>query len=375
MRRVLITGAKGFLGRNLAARLERDPNVRVSGVDVDDETGRLAALVRDGVDVIFHLAGVNRPKREAEFQEGNADLTRSLAGLARDAGAPLIVFSSSIQAELDNPYGRSKREAERALDQYARDTGGRAVVYRLPNVFGKWSRPNYNSVVATFCAGIARGEKIRVDDPDREMSLVYVDDVVAEMARWVDVPADWRGVDTSPLSVSPLYRVTLGGLAERITAFRDSRDTQILPDFSDPLNRCLYATYLSFVGTDDLARTLETRRDERGWLAEVVKSGSFGQVFVSVTQPGVTRGNHAHDTKVEKFCVIRGHALIRLKDLRDGRIVEYAVSGSEPAVIDIPPGCAHSITNTGSDELMTLFWADEIFDRDRPDTFPREVGQ
>jgi UDP-2-acetamido-2,6-beta-L-arabino-hexul-4-ose reductase len=372
--RILVTGAGGFIGENLCGRLRRDPDSHVIGVDVADGDSGLEAPIREGVDLIFHLAGVNRPREESEFREGNVLLTERVLNAAREAGSPFVVFSSSIQAELNNPYGRSKREAEDLVNRYARQTGGRAVVYRLPNVFGKWSRPQYNSVVATFCDNLVRGVNLRIDDTDKELTFVYIDDVVREFARHAGAAQQSSGQRSGPLSVFPQYRIAVGALASLLTSFRDSRETGILPGFSDPLSRYLYATYLSFLPTADLARSLNVKTDHRGWLAEFLKSESFGQVFISVTNPGVTRGNHFHDTKVEKFCVVRGDALIRLRSLRDGSTVEYPVSGSRPLVVDIPPGCVHSITNVGEGELVTLFWADEIFDPQRADTYAGEAG-
>lgn len=371
---ILITGARGFIGKNLSERLRRDPNSRVVCVDIADGDAGVEAAIREGVDLIYHLAGVNRPKEEAEFREGNVALTERVLNAAQDAGSPRVVFSSSIQAELDNSYGRSKREAESLVNRYARQTGGRAVVYRLPNVFGKWSRPQYNSVVATFCDNLARGVDLRIDDPDKELTFVYIDDVVREFARYADAAHPFTGQGDGPLSVFPHYRITVGALAGLLTSFRESRETRVLPSFADPLSRYLYATYLSFLPEGDLAQALDIKTDHRGWLAEFLKSESFGQVFISVTNPGVTRGNHFHDTKGEKFCVIRGDALIRLRSLESGRIVEYRMSGKYPSVVDIPPGYAHSIANIGEGDLVTLFWADEMFDPQRPDTFAGEAG-
>lgn len=376
MTRALITGIRGFMGKNLSVALKRLPGVRVEGFDLGDDAGRLEGCIREGVDVIYHLAGANRPREESEFFEVNVGLTERIVDLAGSAASPpVMVFSSSIQAELDNPYGRSKRDAEEALSRYARRSGRPVLIYRLPNVFGKWSRPDYNSVVATFCANIAGGREARIDDPHRKLTFVYIDDVVREFARLCREPLVPASSQTGRGEVTPQYQMTVGGLAETIRRFHESRQGSLIPSLEDPLSRYLYATYLSFLGEGDLARVLQVKRDARGWLAEVIKSAGFGQIFVSQTRPGITRGNHYHDTKVEKFLVVQGEALIRLQCVADGRAVEYRVSGAEPALVDIPPGFAHSLTNIGAGDLLTIFWADEIFDPVLSDTYPQEVAR
>lgn len=368
---VLVTGAAGFLGKNLLEGLSRYKGLTVRPFDVQDDNSVLKDALRSA-DVVYHLAGVNRPETEAEFQTGNVGLTRDIVDYLEHLGRrPLVVFSSSIQAASDVPYGQSKRAAEDLLIGYSRRTGAAVRIYRFPNIFGKWSRPNYNTVVATFCHNIARGLDIVVSDPAREMELVYVDDVVTELLRALDQPSPanrhWYSVDR-------VFRVTLGELAERICALRDARATRVVPDMTDPLTRCLAATYTSLLPPDDLARPVEVKSDERGWLFELIKSDHAGQIFVSTTHKGVTRGNHYHNTKVEKFCVIQGEGLIRFRDLATDQICEYPVSDREIKVVDIPPGYTHSITNVGASEMIVLFWASEIFDPQQPDTYSRQVG-
>jgi UDP-2-acetamido-2,6-beta-L-arabino-hexul-4-ose reductase len=376
VKKVLVTGSSGFIGKNLVIALRRRADIEVNEFEIADGQERLEKVISRGVDVIYHLAGVNRPEDVKEFVRGNVDLTAALARLVKLSGHRTgIVFSSSTQAELDNPYGSSKREAENVLRAHAADTGLPVVIYRLPNVFGKWSRPDYNSVVATFCHRASRGLELKVDDPARVITFVYIDDVVEEFVRHVDHPEMGTRGGEGPLSVSPAYPIPVGALADRIRGFSESRSTGVLPSFEDPLTRCLYATYLSYLDENELSHSLLVRRDERGWLSEVLKSRSFGQIFFSETKPGITRGNHYHDTKAEKFCVVKGEGLIRLQHLVDGRTVEYHVSGTAPCVVDIPPGYAHSITNVGESEMLTLFWADEIFDQARPDTYPARPGK
>jgi UDP-2-acetamido-2,6-beta-L-arabino-hexul-4-ose reductase len=367
--RALITGGRGFLGRNLAAHLaERtDCETRIFG---RENTAEDLKEWLCQADVIFHLAGVNRPDDQAEFESGNAGLTERICRLLRELGrAPKIVFSSSIQAEVENPYGASKAKAEDVLRQFSADTGACVRIYRLKNLFGKWCRPNYNSVVATFCHRIANDLPIAVSDPAHEVELSYVDDVVAEFLTELPTKTDCRQTSAAAGADIPTYRIPLGDLAGRIQAFHEMRDTLTLPDFAGWFNRALYATYLSYVPASARQYSLEIRSDVRGSLAEFVKQKNFGQVFVSRTKPGVTRGNHYHHTKAEKFFVIEGDGLIRMRAVEGGPIEEFPVSGSAYQVVDIPPGFTHSITNVGQGEMVTLFWSSEMFDPNRPDTY------
>jgi UDP-2-acetamido-2,6-beta-L-arabino-hexul-4-ose reductase len=361
---VLVTGARGFLGRNLCAALSRT-SAGVLAHDLDSPPGFVESAV-PRADIIYHLAGVNRPERVEEFEIGNAGATRDLCSLLRAAGrTPRIILSSSIQAALANPYGQSKRHAEQALQRFCEDTGAEGVIYRLKNLFGKWGRPDYNSVTATFCHRVARDLPLEISDPARELDLTYVDDVVAAFLAELPSPLSPGCHVADPL---PSYRVTLGDLARRIESFRESRATLLAPDFTDPLNRCLYATYLAYLEEDDFAYPLDRKSDGRGALAEFVKSPPFGQLFVSRTRPGVTRGNHYHDTKTEKFLVVEGEGIIRFRRLGTEEVLEYPVSGREFRVVDIPPGYTHSIENVGDGEMVTLFWACEVFDPGRADT-------
>lgn len=364
MTEVLITGVKGFLGRNLGARLIAQGECRVTGVDVGTAETVLREALR-GCDIVFHLAGVNRPTKPSGFKEGNRDFTAHLCGVLRSLGrAPGIVFSSSSQAALDNAYGISKREAEEILLRFGAECGAAVRIYRLKNVFGKWCRPNYNSVVATFCHSIANDLPIRISDPGRELELVYVDDVIAAFLSELPGQAGLNGQ-----GAIPSYKLTLGDLAGRIQAFHDMRTSLVTPDFSVPFNQQLYATYLSYVPEQQCCRRLEVRSDQRGALAEFIKSPHFGQIFVSRTGPGITRGNHYHHTKTEKFFVVEGEAVIRMRQIESSEVVEYRVRGEDFQVIDIPPGYTHSIENAGTGEMVALFWASEIFDPDRPDTW------
>lgn len=365
MTRILITGGCGFLGRNLAAHLLERKDCETTVFDREDSAEDLKRWLLEA-DVIFHLAGVNRPQSLIEFEKGNAGLTEQVCQVLQEGRRfPKIVFSSSIQAELDNPYGVSKAKAENTLRQFASETAAFVRVYRLKNLFGKWCRPNYNSVTATFCYNIANDLSIVVSEPAREVELSYVDDVVAAFLAEID------GQQTTGEGGTeiPSYRIQLSDLAGRIQAFHEMRTTLTLPDFADRFNRALYATYLSYVPPAGRQQNLEIRSDARGSLAEFIKGKSLGQIFVSRTEPGVTRGNHYHHTKAEKFFVVEGDGLIRMRAIEGGPIEEYSVRGSAYQVIDIPPGFTHSITNVGSGEMVTLFWASEIFNPNRTDTY------
>jgi UDP-2-acetamido-2,6-beta-L-arabino-hexul-4-ose reductase len=372
VRSVLVTGARGFIGRNLLAHLARLDGWEVMGYDLgSSETELRSTLAR--VDAVCHLAGVNRPLSVDEYETGNAGFTSEMCGMLRQMGrAPKIIMSSSIQAELENPYGVSKRRAEEILRMFSAETGAPISIYRLKNVFGKWCRPNYNSVTATFCHSIAHDLPISISDPTREVELVYVDDVVAQFVGEIQDPRGSEG-GFAPDAL-PSTRITLGDLAGRIQAFHEMKSRLVIPDFAEPFNRRLYATYLSYVEPEALEYGLEAKRDARGALAEFIKSPHCGQVFVSRTRPGITRGNHYHHTKTEKFLVLAGEGLIRMRHIEGDEVVEYRVCGEDYRVLDIPPGHTHSIANVGDTDMITLFWASEIFDPDRPDTTYLEVA-
>jgi UDP-2-acetamido-2,6-beta-L-arabino-hexul-4-ose reductase len=368
--RALVTGAAGFIGRRVADRLRGEGHDVLTYVSDDPKT-LLADRVANA-DFIFHFAGANRPADPSEFEEVNANLTEKVCGLARRAKPlPILVLASSTQAVLDNPYGVSKRHAEQAVERFATD-GGRAVIFRLPNVFGPDCRPNYNSVVATFAHNAARGLPLEIHDLSRHLTLVYVHDVATSMLEVVANPpppgkAEYR-------EVSPVAHITLRELATTLNGYRESRSNAIAPGVADEFGRKLYATYLSYLESDKFAYDLSTRTDDRGALAEFLKSRTGGQLFISRTRPGATRGNHYHHTKTEKFLVVEGECLIRFRRVHgSGDVIEYPVKGTDFRVVDIPPDYTHSIVNTGSTELVVLFWASEIFDPDAPDTLPLKV--
>lgn len=370
MRKILITGSEGFVGKNLQVQLRRRADVEIIPFDKEHTLDYLKEAV-DKADFIFHLAGENRPKDPADFMKVNKGFTETLTELAARTGRNVpIAYTSSIQAELDNEYGKSKKAAEDALIEYSESTGSPICIFRLPNLFGKWSRPNYNSVVSTFCYNISHNLEITISGEERELELTYIDDVVNAFNQLLDIELDLKK-HFCPVEKS--FKITLGELAKKIYSFKEMRETSILPDLSDEFSKDLYSTYLSYLEKDNFSYEVEMKIDNRGMLFELLKSPHFGQIFVSTTKSGITRGNHYHDTKVEKFCVITGKADIRFRHILNNEIISYKVSGEKIEIIDIPPGYTHSIENIGDTEMITLFWANEVFDQKKPDTYYESV--
>jgi UDP-2-acetamido-2,6-beta-L-arabino-hexul-4-ose reductase len=371
MKKVLLTGSEGFIGRNVRARLNQHKDIELQCFDIENTKEQLAEMACEA-DFVMHLAGVNRPKDPNEFDTGNRCLTEELVEyLATGAKKAPLLISSSIQAELDNPYGKSKLGVEEAARAYAAKTGAQTYLFRLPNVFGKWCRPNYNSVVATWCHNTANGLPIRIDDPAKTLRLVYIDDVAEAFISALDggIFPDLDGF----CRVRTVYERSLQQISGLLESFAASRSSLVMPSLEDDFARRLYGTWLSYLPEEGFGYKLEMKRDDRGWLAEFIKSPTFGQVFISKTKPGITRGNHWHHTKVEKFLVISGKGLIKFRKIDGSDVIEYPVSGDELRVVDIPVGYTHSITNIGNDELVTLFWADELFDPAHLDTYYLEV--
>lgn len=364
---ILITGARGFMGKNLRSALtgRYGDAHRLMLLDMPHTEEELLAAAAEA-DFVFHLAGVNRPTDPADFQKGNADFTRQLLTLLKERGKrPPVLLSSSIQAALENPYGQSKLSAEQAVADYGRETGSAVYLYRLPNVFGKWSRPNYNSAVATFCHNVARGLPITVNDPSVTLRLVYIDDVVEEFLRAMEGQPHREG---EWCTVQPVHEVNLGHMAELIQSFPGLRDSLTAPDQSDPLVKKLYATYLSFLPPEDFSRPTVTHADQRGSFTELLHMGSRGQVSLNISKPHITKGDHWHQTKHEKFIVLQGEGVIRFRKVGDSTVIAYKVSGENLTVVDIPTGYTHSIENTGDTDMLTLMWANEVFDPAHPDT-------
>ena len=374
--RVLITGANGFIGKNLQLHLAERAGVQVVCFTRETELAQLPALL-DGVDFVFHLAGVNRPQDPAEFVAGNVDLTQALCqavgAVAASTGKKIpVVYTSSTQADRDNAYGSSKLGAENALFALQREHGVPVHVFRLPNVFGKWCKPNYNSAVATFCHNMARGLPIQVNDPAAPVTLVYVDDVVARFVQLLDganAALDANGFATA----APQYSTTVGELARLIQAFKDSRTTLMTERVGTGLVRALYSTYVSYLPPELFAYTVPQHGDPRGVFVEMLKTPDCGQFSYFTAHPGITRGGHYHHSKTEKFLVIKGQARFKFRHMQTGEVHELLTSGDKAEVVETVPGWTHDITNVGPDEMIVMLWANEVFDRDKPDTVACKV--
>lgn len=371
-RLVLVTGANGFIGKNLIVRLGELSDFEVATYVREDDPSILGALIAK-VDAVIHLAGVNRPVDSADFASVNTDLTVTLcAALQHEfitSGRKLtLVLASSIQAEKDNLYGQSKFAAEQAVQSLAAAVGNPVVIFRFPGVFGKWCRANYNSVVSTFCYNIARGYSIQINDPQLELRLVYVDDVVTALIASLDArPGVTKGL------VEPEYTTTLSDLAQQIQSFDSCRSTLTTERVGTGLVRALYATYVSYLPKERFSYEVPVHRDERGLFVEILKTPDCGQFSFFTVNPGKTRGGHYHHTKSEKFLVIKGRALFRFRHLLTDELFELHTSGDKPQIVDTIPGWSHDITNIGNDEMVVMLWANENFDRQRPDTVTSKI--
>ena len=368
----LITGANGFVGRNLRLHLAERSDVDVVCMTRDDLPESLDEKL-SAVNCVIHLAGVNRPEDPAEFEAGNHRLTAALADALRrrvSAGhAPVpLAFTSSIQAALDNPYGASKRAAEQTLLEAHGDGAIIAHIFRLPNVFGKWCRPNYNSAVGTFCHNIARDLPITVNDPAAALRLVYIDDVVAALVAVADGAVPATGADGFAV-VSPEYHSTVGEVADMLRAFRSSRETLVTEAVGRGLARALYATYVSYLPCEGFAYDVPMHGDPRGVFVEMLKTHDSGQFSYFTAHPGITRGGHYHHSKTEKFLVIKGRARFCFRQMMTGEEYSLDTSGDRAEIVETVPGWTHDITNIGDDEMVVMLWANEIFDRENPDTY------
>ncbi|NHM30013.1 capsular polysaccharide biosynthesis protein CapF [Neobacillus terrae] len=368
--KILVTGANGFIGKNLIAELRNRNYTDIFEYSRDSNPSLLNNYCKEA-DFVFHLAGINRPKDQSEFMDENFGFTtKLLETLQKYQNTCPVMISSSIQAELDNPYGISKKACEDFLFEYGKKTGSKVLVYRFPNVFGKWSRPNYNSGVATFCNNIARDLPINVNDPCVEMNLVYIDDVVEELINSLNGNEHYVG---DFCEVPIFHNITLGAIVELIYSFKKSREERTVPDMSNSLEKKLYSTYLSFLPEDHFSYDLKMNVDERGSFTEFIKTPDRGQVSVNISRPGITKGNHWHHTKNEKFLVVSGKGVIRFRKVNSEEVIEYYVSGDKMEVVDIPTGYTHNIENLGETDMVTIMWANEYFDQQKPDTYYLEV--
>ncbi|PHO12859.1 capsular biosynthesis protein [Malaciobacter marinus] len=362
--KVLITGANGFIAKNLQVTLNKMEHIQVLNYSRENSIEELENFIKE-TDFIFHLAGVNRPQDVSEFYEGNSNLTKTIVELIKKYNKKIpILFSSSSQVGNDNDYAKSKEEAERIIENYSKENDVNCFIYRLPNVFGKWSKPNYNTVIATWCHNITRDIDIQVNNEDTELTLVYIGDVIHAFISHLYV-GQFKEIHHE---IKTVYKKTLGEIKELLYMFKDSRQNLLIPNIAKGFERVLYATYLSFLPTDKFSYRLSGHEDARGTFYEILKTLDSGQLGISTTKPGITRGNHYHNTKNEKFLVIKGKALIELRDIYSKEIIQYNVDGNDLEIVEMIPGYTHNITNTGDEEMVLLIWANENYNPKAPDT-------
>lgn len=372
--RILVTGANGFVGRNLIEQLKYIKNVEILAFDIDTAPDLLEQFCQT-CDFVYHLAGVNRPEHQEDFRKGNFGFTSELLeNLKKSENHCPVMLASSIQAELDNPYGKSKKEGEKLLLDYGRINDIKVLIYRFPNVFGKWCRPNYNSVVATFCYNVANDLPVQINGRDTKLSLVYIDDVVSELLQALE------GKESRTYNgycfVKTVHELTLGEIIDLLIGFKESRKTLQISDMTaDSFTKKLYSTYLSYLPEADFKYPLKMNVDERGSFTEIIRTVDRGQFSVNISKPGIEKGNHWHNTKNEKFLVVSGKALIQFRQPKSNRIINYHVSGDKLEVVDIPVGYTHNIINEGETELITFMWCNECFDPAKPDTFFLKVNE
>lgn len=367
--KVLVTGANGFIGKNLIAHLQEQEDIEIITFEKDDDFNVIEKNIKD-LDFIFHLAGVNRPIDNKEFYEGNYDLSKELVDLInRENPNVKLMISSSIQAELDNDYGKSKKMAE----DYIKENVNNSFIFRFHNVFGKWCRPNYNSVIATFCYNIANNLDIRVDDPNKELELIYIDDICYTMLGLLK--GNTKNIENKKgiYYINPRYKVTLGRIVEMLNEFKDEMNSIYVPSTGDDFTKKLFATYVSYLPLDkDVTGTVK-HVDERGSFTELVRTIPAGQFSISFSKPGIVRGNHYHHTKMERFIVVKGKAKITFESVIDDIRKEFIVDDSDIKIITIPVGYTHNIENIGDDEMILVMWCNELFDENKPDTYRKEI--
>ncbi|MEW6605942.1 MAG: capsular polysaccharide biosynthesis protein CapF [bacterium] len=368
--KILVTGAKGFIGKNLIAELKNQGYKEIYEYDLNSSLQDLDKYTKD-CDYIFHLAGVNRPKEQKEFLEGNFGFTSVLLDLLKkNQNRCPITLSSSIQATLDNPYGISKKAGEDLLIAYSIENDVKVLVYRFPNVFGKWCKPNYNSVIATFSYNIANNLPIQINDQNVVMNLIYIDDLVKELLRALNSK---ENMNDYFCYVEPVYSVSIKEIVDLLYKFKSSRENLSIPNTEDEFIKKLYSTYLSYLPRDKFIYDLKMNFDIRGSFTEFIKTSDRGQVSINISKPSITKGNHWHNTKNEKFLVVSGKGIIRFRKVDESDIIEYCVSGDKLQVVDVPPGYTHNIENIGSEDLIIVIWVNEKFNPEYPDTFYMEV--
>ena len=382
--KILVTGAKGFIGKNLIAQLHNiqsgkarnyglasTDNLTVFEYDIDSDPAELEIYCKNA-DFVFNLAGVNRPKDQTEFMKGNFGFASTLLDtLKKYHNTCPVMISSSIQAALDNPYGESKRAGEELMESYSQETGAKVLIYRFPNVFGKWCRPNYNSAIATFCNNIAHNMPIQVNDPNVVMNLVYIDDVVNELIAAIQGKEHRNG---EFCEVPVVHTITLGKIVELLYSFKECRNTLDVPNVGDALTKKLFATYLSYLPKEEFSYPLKMNMDNRGSFTEIIRTTDKGQFAVNISKPGITKGQHWHHSKVEKFVVVHGHGLIQQRNVLSDEVINTEVSGDTITVVETIPGYTHNLINlSDTEDLVTFIWCNECFDPSRPDTYFEKV--
>ena len=368
--KILITGSNGFIGKNLVSELKNRGYNELYECDIATTEQELNEYAKN-CEFVFHLAGVNRPLNNEEYMSGNFGFTSKLLSLLKKYNnkSPILI-TSSIQAKLDNPYGTSKKAGEDLIFKYAKEEDIKVYVYRLTNVFGKWCKPNYNSVIATFCYNISHNLDIKINDENTELNLIYIDDVIAT---FINTMENKLNKNNKYYKVIPEYKIKLGKIVELLYSFKESRNNLLIPNMKDSFSKKLYSTYLSYLEENDFSYKLKMNTDNRGSFTELFKSIDRGQISVNIAKPGITKGNHWHHTKNEKFVVVSGKGLIQFRKIDDSKIIEYHVTGDDITVVDIPVGYAHNIINEGDTELITVMWCNELYDKEKPDTYFMEV--
>ena len=369
---ILITGSDGFLGKNLSLAIEREySDVNIIQYNRNSKRSDLEIAIKKA-DLIFHLAGVNRPENREDFANVNTQLTEDICNILKsNKRTTSIIFSSTSQVNENNDYGKSKLEAEAVLLNHSKENKSKVYIFRLNNVFGKWCKPNYNSVVATFCHNISNGLDIKINDPKSTLKLNYIDDVVDEFLQLISIQPNL----SNPIQIAKCYLTSVGKLAECIKKIKQDRENNIVGDVGIGFDRALYATYLSYVRPDKFVSDLKSNHDERGIFVEMVKTKKSGQVSFFSARPGITRGAHFHHTKNEKFLVLTGKAIFKFKNMKNNEYYEVVVNSTKPQIVETIPGWAHDITNIGNTDMLVMLWANEIFDEKKPDTFREEPGE
>lgn len=368
--KVLVTGAKGFIGRNLIAYLKSLENIEIVEYDINNSIEEMESYI-DSIDFIYHLAGVNRPESIEEFYKGNKDLTNDIINLLQSKKLKIpFLYTSSIQALKDNDYGKSKKDAENIIKNYG--ITAPVYLYRLHNVFGKWSKPNYNSVVATFCYNISHDIEIIINDPNTQLELIYIDDIITTFANLLKTNFTQENKEDF-YYISPVYKRTLGEIANLIHSFKNNMNSLSVPETGDEFIKKLFSTYISYIDISKMSVKGKMNIDERGSFTELVHTINSGQFSVSVSKPGIIRGNHYHHTKIERFIVVKGQAEISFRHIENKNIYTYSVDDSKLEIITIPPGYTHRIKNTGQNDMILFIWCNEIFNNSSPDTYYMEV--